>query len=100
MFQRAEKVGTKSPAFRIGSAKAAAGKNTREELLRQFSRRIFVAPLATEKPQHRLVIRLAQFTQRPARLGAFTSRAQDERPARGGESGRGRGVHFVAAATG
>ena len=63
-------------------AESAARQQAREKFLRQFTGRVLLAPLAAQEAEDGLVIRLAQFAQRPARLDAFAPRAQDERPAR------------------
>src|SRR6188474_2647531 len=92
MFYRTQQVGAEASALRIRCADPSPRQQSREELLRQFARRILLAPLATQETEHRLVIRLAQFTQSPTRLDAFSTRTQGERPARGRKAKKMRGV--------
>ena len=62
MFQRAEQIGTETSALRVRLIEAAVAENAREELLRQFARRVFVAPFALKEAEDGLVVAFAQFT--------------------------------------
>src|SRR3954451_12797202 len=90
MLQRSQNVRPKTSALGISTIESTARKNSREKFLCEFLRRILLASFALKESQHRLVIRLAQFAQRTARLNTLAPRAQDERPARGCEASIGR----------
>src|SRR5437870_9542311 len=85
MFERAQQVGTKSPALRVRSLKRLPFQRASEELVRQFTRRVFVTSLAPEERHHRRIVGGAEVAQRLSRLRGGAARGEHLRPTRRGE---------------
>jgi len=67
------------------AAERIVSEHLREELMRQFARRVVLATLATKKRDDWRVVRGAQFAQRLPRLRGFPARIPHDCPARGVE---------------
>ena len=83
VFQRPEQVAAKSSALWLCATEDRALQHMREELMRQFPRRVVLATGAAEERDHRSIVVRAQVAQRLSRLGCAFRRVAHKRPARG-----------------